>query len=50
MDLEGEVQEPTQQTISLLGARSQASYRKALKNHSLGSKDSLGVGVDAKDK
>lgn len=29
MDLDGKVEEPTKQTISLLGARSQASYRKS---------------------
>lgn len=29
MDLDGKVEEPTKQTISLLGTRSQASYRKS---------------------
>lgn len=32
MDLEGQVQEPTKQTISLLGTRSSASYRKSQAN------------------
>ena len=48
MDLEGKVQEPTQQTITLLGARSQASYRKTQKGGMASSMDALSVDIDAK--
>ena len=48
MDLEGKVQEPTQQTITLLGARSQASYRKTQKGGMASSMDALSVDIDVK--
>ena len=39
MDLDGKVEEPTKQTISLLGTRSQASYRKSQSTVQLATQD-----------
>lgn len=50
MDNDGKVEEPTKQTISLLGARSQAAYRKSqstvLRGAALDS-DTLATSIEA---